>query len=321
MGKWEKVSKKRLGFTIVELLTVMSVIAILIGLLVPALNLVRDYAKELQQSAQFHSIEVAIDMFVAQSGYGNYPPSKDNIPASGAGTTIDIAPYGGAQKLAEALVGWDLLGYHPLSSFRSDGCDDLGNLIYDTAGVNLIPNIEQRKEQFIELENANAYMLGDIYSDLTGSAVSAFNPDNYVLCDVYAKKRTLAVNQLGKKTGMPILYYKARTRWYAQDHTNTRDMGVVPQIPGTIEDDIYYYPDNENLLLLGDPDDPLIEQPLAIGGAGNVANLLLFETIILNDEVTALNRPYRAGSFILISAGKDGLYGTSDDLMNFKKER
>lgn len=317
MGKWEKVSKKRLGFTIVELLTVMSVIAILIGLLVPALNLVRDYAKELQQAAQFHSIEVAIDMFVSQSGYGNYPPSNDNYPASGSGATTDIAPYGGAQKLAEALVGWDLLGYHPMSSFRSDGCDDLGNPIYNTT----IPNLEQRKEQFIELENANAYMLGDIYSDLTGNAAAPFDPKNYVLCDVYTKKRTQAVNQLGKKTGMPILYYKARTRWYDQTFDSAQDLTVVPQLPGDIEDDIYYYPDNENIMLLGDPDDSTIEHPLATGGAGNTLNYELFETMILNDEVTTLNRPYRAGSFILISAGKDGLYGTSDDLTNFKKER
>ncbi len=39
-GKLNKCS----GFTIVELLTVMGVIAILIGLLVPALNLVKEYS-------------------------------------------------------------------------------------------------------------------------------------------------------------------------------------------------------------------------------------------------------------------------------------
>ena len=114
----------------------------------------------------------------------------------------------------------------------------------------LFPNLEQRKDQFIELENANAYMLGDIYQD---PATQGFNPQNYVLCDVYTKKRTQAVNQLGKKTGMPILYYKARTRWY--DQTYQSDVidadPPAPALPGTIEDDIYYYPDNENLLLLG----------------------------------------------------------------------
>ena len=55
----KKHSEKQ-GFTIVELLTVMSVIAILIGLLVPALNLVRKMAKDTKQKAQFHSINVAV---------------------------------------------------------------------------------------------------------------------------------------------------------------------------------------------------------------------------------------------------------------------
>ena len=133
MEKWKSASKKRSAFTIVELLTVMGVIAILISLLVPALNLVRDYARELQQRAQFHSIEVAIDMFVASSGYGTYPPSNDNsLPPV---NPMDPIPYGGAQKLAEALVGWDLLGHHPKAAFRSNGTneDNLGvtYLVYD----------------------------------------------------------------------------------------------------------------------------------------------------------------------------------------------
>ena len=42
--------------------------------------------------------------------------------------------------------------------------------------------------------------------------------------------------------------------------------------------------------------------------------------MILNKQVTTIKRPYRAGSFILVSAGKDGLYGTADDIFNFTKD-
>ncbi|RKY09538.1 MAG: hypothetical protein DRP66_01945 [Planctomycetota bacterium] len=304
MEKWKSVSKKRLAFTIVELLTVMAVIAILISLLVPALALVKAFAKEIEQRAQLHSITVAIDMFAANSGYGTYPPSNDNsMPPL---DPQDPTPYGGAQKLAEALVGWDLLGYHPKSSFISDGDGSagLGQPVYDPTNRR---NMDERKGPFIELENANAYRLGDIYAN-----VQSFDPLNYVLCDVYAKKRTLAVNQANKKTGMPILYYRAR----AENFNQTFDLLAGAPAANGIEDDIYYYPDNQNLLLLGAPDDGALIHPIA-DDAAIVDDYLDFENMILNNEIITIRRPYRAGSYILISAGKDGRYGKADDITNF----
>ena len=330
MRKESKKLTNGAGFTIVELLTVMAVIVILIGLLVPALNLVRDYAKEIQQRAQFHSMDIAIEMFKTE--FGKYPPSIDNINVT-FDTNLGADPdgYSGSLKLSEALVGWDLLGFHPNSDFRSDGQnvrdDGLGSTepydVYhpdapDGGNVNgqfaetAQENVQARKGPLVELEGANAFQLKDIYTDF-----GSFNGDSFVLCDVYAKKRGS-----NKKIGMPILYYTARTR-YTQQKSDDAD---------GIDNDIYNYLDNVDLLELGTPEDetahPLADgelgaadpAPAASSGLADADDYLDFENMIRNEQVTTINRPYRAESYILISAGKDGLYGSADDIYNFAKE-
>jgi len=324
---------KRQGFTIVELLTVMSVIAILIGLLVPALNLVKDAAKQIQQGAQFHSIGVALDLY--KSEFGEYPPSNDNQdeydPSRNAQVVVNGSPvtdtnyYCGANKLAEALVGLDYLGFHPKSQFWSDGRGKVVNLqtgqeqfvqVYDA--VNGIPAINETPDEnvkarggksggpFIELENANAFRMQDVYSDVTG-----FNPNSVVLCDAYAHKRNALSGS--RKTGMPILYFRARTQYVQQDLNDPMD----------IQNDIYYYPDNWHLLNLGTAEQTPQRHPLALNtSVSDLTNLQNFEELVVNPQVVeaaGLKRPYRAGSYILISAGKDGLYGTADDITNFTK--
>jgi len=304
--------EKRPGFTIVELLTVMSVIAILIGLLVPALNLVKDFAKEVQQQSQFHSIEVGLGLYKTE--FGQYPPSNDNSLAL---NPPDPTVYCGANKLAEAIVGMDYLGFHPNADFRADGLNDVldkdGLLIpvaeiynpgNDPTWQTAAENIQARKGPFVELENANAFRMDNVYD--TALLIGAgFLENSLVLCDVYVSRRASTTRQ---KTGMPILYYRARTNYTQQDWED---------VPLGIEDDIYYYPDNFNLLDLGTAETTPIRHPLADGIGDDEED---FENIILNTQITTIQRPYRAGSYILISAGKDGLYGTADDLQNFKKE-
>ncbi|MCE5184728.1 MAG: type II secretion system GspH family protein [Planctomycetaceae bacterium] len=305
------------GFTIIELLTVMAVIAVLIGLLVPALNLVKDHAKEIQQKAQFHAIDVGLEMF--KSEFGAYPDSFENaleVPRIDTDNN-----YCGSEKLAEALVGWDLLGFHPKSGFRSDGENFFAAVgadvwVYDTVDGLQIPgsyeeadnvaNVKARKGPMIDLENANAFRMQDVYG---ATNLLDFNPNNFVLCDVFAKKRVSAV-----KTGMPILYYRARTAFQFQDYGDTKRN----------RDDVYDYDDNIALINLGTAEAQ--SQPHEFENGIGKVNYLKFEDMILNTQVqeatggaTGLRRPYRADSYIMISAGKDGIYGTADDIFNFEK--
>ena len=320
----KRTSKK--GFTIVELLTVMGVIAVLIGLLVPALALVKEHASRLQQRAQFHGIDVGLEIY--KNEFGSYPESDDNFV-----TGKEAVNYCGANKLAEAMVGWDLLGFHPKSGYRSDGTNDLNNdgtpsLIYNPqAGFTEGSYIEtpnenlQNREVFVDMENANAFRLVDIYSNIGGFNAN-LNEGGFVLCDVYAKKRLA-----GKKAGMPILYYKARPGKQFQDSTEDND---VPPDGDPYNDDIYNYFDNDAIVALNDPDNGTGINDHPLYQTTVMASALEFDDLIVNQQVfeatddgsglTGVKRPYRAESYILISAGEDGLYGTGDDIFNFEKD-
>jgi type II secretory pathway pseudopilin PulG len=302
-----KQPNKRAAFTIVELLTVMSIIIILMGLLAPAMNRVRRYARRVNQKNQFHSIDVALELFRAEfDGYPDSGALDGSTPAGGV-------PYCGAMKLAEAMVGQDLLGFHPDSRFLADGTDGLGNRLYYFPPSTPPPppgNLEARKEHSLPLELANAYKLNNIYSD---TGIFATIEDRVVLCDVYTRVMNLST---GKRIGMPILYYKANTSNSLHDVT-------MP------DQSIYNYLDNHELVRLGMPWNPppggpmhkLFHDPPGEDGMLGTADdevegeKLYIKTI--NEKITSMVRPYRVDSYILLSAGYDGQYGTRDDVFNF----
>ncbi len=286
-----KQSNKEAAFTIVELLTVMSIIIILMGLLAPAMNRVRIFAKKVSQKNQFHSIDVALEMFRAEF---------DGYPDSGAmDSATPPQPYCGAMKLAEAMMGQDLLGFHPDSRFLVDGSDGAGNPLYFYPGPPPLVNLQARKEHYLPLENANAYKLKDIYPN-----PAPFEPERFVLCDVYTSVMNIST---GKKIGMPILYYKANT-------SNTRHDPTDLPIPGNDKGQIYNYLDNNQLVEVGKPWNP----PPTGSNHTLFTDPTRFYASTWNEKVKAMDRPYRVDSFILISAGYDGEYGTPDDVFNFE---
>ena len=279
-----KKSDRTAGWTIIELLTVMSIIVILIGLLVPSLNAVRRYARNVAQRNQFHALASAIAFF--NNEYDGYPPS-------GATDDLDVY-YGGAMKLCEAMLGQDLLGFHPDSVFRSDGFDSSGTR--DLYPPNPPPdNLAVRREPYLQLESANPYMLGSIYP-VTGP----FDPCSYVLCDVYTN---VTDRGTGRPIGMPLLYYRADISRHAHNLADQDDL-----------DNIYKYGDNHELAGLGMPWNP--------PPAGPVHKLYIeprrFYYNTRNYKIWTMSRPCKADSYILISAGVDGEYGTPDDICNFE---
>lgn len=286
-------SKKTIrAFTLVEVLTTVAIIGILLAVLIPAFNQVGKTAMIVKQRAQFQNIEIALETF--RSDTGDYPPSVLDVPRYGQ--------YSASQRLAEAVVGRDGFGFHPASRFHVDGKGDIdGDGVLDPTAPNTTiynaidgvigssgyvqtaeENRAVRKGPYLELENANAVRLSDygpIYQDLTQN-----RPPSLVLADVFKTAKLTT----GRKTGRPILYYRA----------NRLKTGHSAD---TIGANTYAY----------------AEGNVIATRTGKSIEAGWFYQRTRNPNFTDPPRPYRAESFILHSAGPDGVYGTTDDVFNF----
>lgn len=243
------------------------------------------YAWRVRQTAQLHSIDTGVELF--RNEWGGYPPSDANDPTG--------SPYCGAMKLTEAVVGQDLVGFHSESVFRRDGLGSDGKVdLYPDDIAKMDPsaraNLKVREGPYLPIENARPFRLADVYGK---GQTGPFPGDLWVLCDVFEKKRPSR-----KKTGMPILYYLAHPDREAHDVND-------PDNP----ENIYDYKDNQALIALGVPGDP--------GAVHSLLDPRSFYKMTRNLKIDTTSTPYRADTYILLSAGYDGQYGTADDVFNF----
>jgi type II secretory pathway pseudopilin PulG len=310
------------GFTIIELLTVMSIVILLIGVLVPALNKTRIFAKKVVQKGQFHEISKGLELY--RTEHQDTYPDSSAADAAGDG-------YCGAMKLCEALLGQDGMGFHPSSQFNAKGtiiepngterdiypfdlCNQIGPT--DAEYASLIPNIQERIK-YVDSENIKAARLKDLYSwyDTDGASyysgvlfqqstdTSPFDFPNAVITDVYLRAQSKCGG--GGKTGMPVLYYKADPSKMIHDVNN---------MYGGSNPNIYNFDDNYAITALGCPWE---SAPPPVGAHPMQTNPLTFYKEITNPRSTSTPRPHNEDGYILMSAGYDGLYGTRDDVFNF----
>ena len=263
------------GFTIIELLTVMSVIILLMGLFMPAMNMVRRYARRVAQHNQFHAIEVALAMFNAE--WQEYPGIESSVGSVGA------------VSLAESMVGRDLLGYDPDGTWSHDDLSD--------------------RRPYLEAGNANANPT-HYYPGLENLGNDANRI--YVLSDVYPH---VPHPTTGRPFGMPILYYKANVSNYYHSKTDA-DTG----------NSIYNYGDNHGFVSVlsipgdnTDRDHALVQTPppANVGPEATFYEDTRDYRTIVTRAGEDIVMPYRATSYILLSAGFDGEFGTDDDVYNF----
>jgi hypothetical protein len=118
--------------------------------------------------------------------------------------------------------------------------------------------------------------------------------------------------------GMPILYYRADPAKFAfpintETPTNMQTKAFMYT---------YNYKDNQDLIDMGMPWFVGPAHPLASGGATDDGVTIVdcpkrFYDIVRDKKVVTDDKPYKADSYILMSAGFDGQYGTKDDVYNF----
>ncbi len=306
----------------VEILVVVGIIALLTGMLIPAVTMVKKAAKEAKQKAQFAAIELGLEAF--KSDFGDYPPSdpytwEENTPSTLQNTA-------GALKLAEAMLGRDLLGVHPDTGFRVDGTNRWEYVDTASPPTTHAPTtynfydrtntmeVEKRKGRYVEIDVANPAFL----NDAVGTAGSDLNAaaDCPILGDVFGKGKEFVRNNTRIRSGRPILYYRANLAFK-----------IVTTDPAK---SAYRSADNDGLLsLINSRDSDRLGPAPGTTGFWNplAAAMGTFVKYVADPRATIQGSsstlssyvPYRPDSYILVSAGADGFYGTSDDIRNFGK--
>ncbi len=280
---------KKKGFTLIELIVVIAIIALLIGILVPSVNGIKRQAKSLGQAAQIREIDTALEIW-AHDNDMEYPDS--DFTGTAGGTF-------GSHVLTEALVGRDLHGFDDDSTWNAG--DDASGTPYTS--------MANRNYSYLELNTIDVAQMGQVSPLLTtgiylgdddGSGTPiAGNAPAYVFTDLFRKKKITTNAGVTRKIGTPILYYKASKSSSLWEHP-----------PGT-GTQVFNYLDNDEMMNFGHIITGEIH-PL-YNDAG------LFHDKFINPQypVNGGNYvPYNRDTFILISAGADGLFGTKDDITN-----
>lgn len=335
------------GFTLIELLTVVFIISLLIGILIPSVSAARTAAKRKVTQKALSSIDVGLEMFKEENGKdfpltNGYPPSFSHPPIKKYAFEPSVGEFPfmedrpkiyGAHWLPAMLIGPDANGYISRRVVSSkNNVNEKPHTWYTPDPYNDGTTIE-RKALYIDPGNTRMLKTRDLPGRENREFFQEWS-DNFTTLNV----ESLPVIVDG--FDQPVLYYVAnrhgkKTNMLADEHKKDNDYSDnAPQQKGV---PYYFHQDNEGFTGTEENIGWNFNgaHPIAISGADlNAAEVVLsdnrgtFARYILDRKIytnlvdnpnpnpNAPLRPVKPDSYLLISAGPDGKYGTSDDVSN-----
>jgi len=296
------------GFTLIELLTSVAIIAILIAVLVPSIARARIEAKRTATRGLLRSIASGAEMFRNETN--KYPESRRGLYYRTQGDP-DGPAMNGAMKIARALMGREAYLSGPTGSVHPEKLRESTNPVADFYSN---PDPQQRMGAFME----NAAPDRDFVE---------LNVANWKVQGVPLPPQPPAVNlprspPPGSPEPAPMVFIDTFRFPILYFRSEGRGDRMAQDVRGG-QTGYYYKEDNLEMLnwqftgphpmaTFGDPVNPHTIQGSFCDAVHVHSGADASGTQVMKER----RKPKNADSFLLISAGPDGLYGTPDDVTN-----
>ena len=350
---------RRSGFSLVELLTVVFIISLLIGVLIPSLNAARTQAKKASTTNTIKAIDVALEMFKNdnESDFrqtNGYPPSFAHPPIPGYNFKSHLGQFPflpdvsagspptayGAHWLPAMLMGADNNGYVKRGSVpKTDKLNQQPWPWYDQDPLNSGKMIERQSfyldpgnvdtkptEKLPGRENRDFFPEWDDAPDIRGIEslpviVDAFDqPILYYVANKHGRPTNMLEDERletgdynrkdPQQEGVPYYFHQDNVGFTG------RDDGVGPNAGWTFSGRPQAHPISQSGAILD------AREIVQDENAATFARYVMDRKTYLNlatsttQSANAPLRPVNAESYLLISAGADGLFGNTDDVSN-----